>query len=285
MSRTPLQNWLARAWAHTATVREVAVEGATVRYREWGAGSDKPGLVFVHGFLAHARWWDHIAPHFADRFHVIAPDFTGMGDSDRRPEYSRRQYGRETLAAIGDAGLRDTSIVAHSFGSVSSLYAAKLAPDRIRRAIVIDAHVFRGEDSGPGRDVEPEKRYPSREAAIARYRLMPPGEWPDPDITAYLAHASLREHVDGWGWKFDPETFRSVHKERVRDEVRDLPLPIDFIRAENSEVVGEAEVAAFLAGAPGCAAPVTIPASHHHIMIEQPLALVSALNALLANPR
>lgn len=285
-SPTPLQAWLRSAWAQRADVRTVEVEGAHVRYREWGAGEGRPGLVLVHGFLAHARWWDHIAPHFAQRYHVIAPDFTGMGDSDRRPEYSRRQYARETMAAIADAGMRGATIVAHSFGAVSSLLAAKLAPDRIVRAIVIDAHVFRPEDDGQGgRDVEPEKRYPTREDALARYRLMPPGEWPDPDIVSYLAEHSLREFADGWGWKFDPETFRSVHKERVRDEIKGLTLPVDFIHAQNSEIVGQSEIASFRTHLPTCRSIVTVPVSHHHVMIENPTGLVAALEGLLANPR
>lgn len=280
----PLTAWLEKAWSHKAALREVEVEGATVRYREWGAGKGRPGLVLVHGFLAHARWWDHIAPHFADRFHVIAPDFTGMGDSDRRPEYSRRQYGRETLAAIVDAGMHGATVAAHSFGAVSSLFAAMLAPDRIARTIVIDAHVFRGENEDADRAVEAEKRYPTFEDALSRYRPMPPGAWPNPDIRAYFARHSLRQYADGWGWKFDPETFRSVHREAIRDDVRGIALPVDFIHAEQSEVVGPAELAAFMANAPGCPGAVTVPLSHHHIMLEQPVGLIAALNALLARP-
>lgn len=120
-----------------------------------------------------------------------------MGDSDRRTQYSRRQYGRETLAAIVATGMTGASVAAHSFGAVSPLYAARLAPDRIARAIVIDAHVFRDETDTGGRVVEPEKRYSSREEALTRYRPMPPGAWPDADIIAYYAQHSLREYGDG----------------------------------------------------------------------------------------
>jgi hypothetical protein len=49
--------------------------------------------------------------------------------------------------------------------------------------------------------------------------------------------------------------------------------------------VGEAELAAFLANMPACGAPIIVPLSHHHIMIEQPVGLVAALNGLLAHPR
>ncbi|AYJ85253.1 alpha/beta hydrolase (plasmid) [Sphingomonas paeninsulae] len=279
---TPLDRWLDAAWAQTADVHEVEVEGATVRYRGWGLdATDKPGLIFVHGFLAHARWWDHIAPHFTDRFRVAALDFTGMGDSDRRPEYFRRQYGREILAVAQAAGMDRVTLAAHSFGAVAALYAASLAPERVERAVIIDAHVFRGEIEKGKLEVS-ERTYASRAEAIDRYRLIPPGTWPVPRIVSYLAENSMREDDGDWRWKFDPETLRSFHTERLRDDIRGLDLPVDFVHAADSEVVGPAEIASFLENMPRCHAAVTVPLSHHHIMIEQPVGLVAALNGIFA---
>jgi len=151
---SPLSAWLAEGWEQHATVREVDVEGATVRYRAWGCDDrDKPGLVLAHGFLAHARWWDHIAPRLTDRYRVIAPDFTGMGDSDRRPAYSRHQYARELIAATRHAGFEQAIFVAHSFGSSSALYAATLAPDLIERVR------SRNHSRGPARKARVGSRY------------------------------------------------------------------------------------------------------------------------------
>lgn len=283
---SPLSQWLETAWSRQAGVRAVDVEGATIRYRDWGdrpAGG--PGLLFAHGFLANARWWDHIAPHFADRHHVIAPDFSGMGDSDRRAEYSRRQYAREILAVLDDAGMTGATIVAHSFGAISSLLAATMAPTRIGRVIVLDAFVFRPESPALPTRVETEKRYATREEALARYRLRPAGLWPVPEIVAYLARHSVREAEGMWGWKFDPAIFATIDREEVRDELRGLPTPVDFIHAAHSEVVDEAALATFVANMPRCGTPVTVPLSHHHLMIEQPVALVTALDGLLAHSR
>lgn len=133
--------------------------------------------------------------------------------------------------------------------------------------------------------MQPEKFYPSFEAAFERYRLMPPGEWPDPHVLAYVARHSIRQVADGvWGWKFDPETFRTVHRETLGQAFEGLALPVDFIHAENSDVVGPVELADFLDRMPGCGPAVTVPLSHHHVMIEQPVGLVAALNGLLARP-
>lgn len=281
----PMRQWLEEGWSQEAEVREVEVEGAMVRYRCWGMDdASKPGLLFVHGFLAHARWWDHIAPHFADRYRVMAIDMTGMGDSGRRPSYSRKQYGREFIAAAEQSGIDRMTIVAHSFGSVSSLHAAKIRPDLVDRVVVIDAHVFRSEEEANA-PVPVEKFYPSMEEGLKRYRLTPPGAWPDPDIRAYVGRHSIRETPQGWAWKFDPEIFRNAHRERIRDGIRGLKTPVEYIHAGRSEIVGMAEMQAFLDNMPSCGKPVEIPFSHHHIMIEDPRSLIAALNGLLANPR
>ncbi|MBV9840066.1 MAG: alpha/beta hydrolase [Sphingomonadaceae bacterium] len=283
----PLSDWLHEAWAQEAEVRAVEVEGAMVRYRGWNLDSiDKPGLVLVHGYIAHARWWDHIAPRFTDRYRVIAPDFTGMGDSDRRPAYSRLQYAREILAAARHAGFKKAALVAHSFGSGCALHAALLAPDAIERVILIDGRVFSRDSSLEEAVERPETIYPSFAAARTRYRLMPPGDWPIPAVMDYVARHSIRRiDEDRWTWKFDPATVHAPRRNHVGPEIGGLTVPVDFIHAGNSDVIDEGDLATIVAGLPTCGAPVTIPLTHHHVMLEQPIALVATLNALLAHPR
>src|SRR4029450_8692483 len=93
-----------RALAARPDERAVDVEGAAVRYRAWGP-LGAPGVVLVHGGLAPARWWDHIAP-LLGAYRVLAPDLTGHGDSDWRSEYDTLQWARELSAVIRDDGLR-----------------------------------------------------------------------------------------------------------------------------------------------------------------------------------
>lgn len=281
----PQHLWLEEAWS--APVEECAVEvaGATIRYRGWGFDqTDKPGLIFVHGFIAHARWWDHIAPWFADRYRIAAINLSGMGDSDRREKYSRKQYAREVLAVAQHAKLQPLTIVAHSFGAITSLYAGYLAPKLVERVIVIDAHPFREGGSKLSNPPE-EKFYPTREAALARYRLSPPGAWPDKDVLAHVAENSLRQSEHGWGWKFDPKTFAASDREEMTAALRGLQVPVDYVHAAHSDFVGLDAVQAFVDAMPTCGVPVSLPLCHHHAMIEQPVALVGALNGLFAHPR
>jgi len=279
-----MSEWLAEAWAQEAEIRAVAVDGAQVRYRAWNLGdTSKPGLLFVHGFLGHARWWDHIAPHFCARYRVIAADYTGMGDSDWRAAYTREQYSHELLAVAQDAGFDRLTIISHSFGSVSALWAAHLARELVERTIVVDAKVF---DLSTQLPLNPSagKRYPDFETALARYKLLPPGRWPVAEILNYVGRHSLKQTEQGeWTWKFDPILLDTVTRDTsLSTRLRGLELPVDFIYGEHSEVATENIRSTFVAQMPQCGKLVTVPLSHHHVMIEQPVGLVAALNGLLA---
>ncbi|HEY6869124.1 MAG TPA: alpha/beta hydrolase [Novosphingobium sp.] len=283
-SKSQLRTWLDQAWQQEAEVRSVEVEGARVSYRAWGLDhTDKPGLILVHGILAHARWWDHVAPSFADRYRVVALDFTGMGDSARRPAYSRPQYARELAGVARHAGLRDVVLVAHSFGATPALYAALHYPDLFERVIAIDARVFR-EHNGKYLPSRQERLYASREEAVSRYRLIPPSEGLDPEILAYVAWHSVAPGADGWKWKFDPETIDPVDRWGMVEEMRFKPLAVDLIHGGESSFMTDENIANFLHHMPSCGDPVEIPLANHHIMLEQPVALIAAINGLLAKP-
>lgn len=280
-----LSAWLHDAWNQPAEVHAVEVEGATVRYRAWGLDrADRPGMILAHGVLAHARWWDHIAPRFTDRFRVVAPDFSGMGDSGRRAAYSRPQYARELVAVAHHAGLRDVVVVAHSFGATPGLYAAITAPDLFRRVIALDARVFHDHT---GRDLpnRQERTYASFEEALSRYRLIPPSTGLHPEILDYVARNSVLRGEDGrWKWKFDPATIEPVDRLEMIREMAFRRIPVDLVYGGASAFVGPAEIANFRRHMPACGAPVEVPLANHHIMLEQPAALVGALNGLLSRP-
>ena len=64
--------------------RTADVDGLTVFYREAGA-SDAPTLVLLHGFPSASHMFRELIPPLADRFHLVAPDLPGFGNSDMPP--------------------------------------------------------------------------------------------------------------------------------------------------------------------------------------------------------
>lgn len=281
----PLSAWLRAAWGSPAEVRAVEVEGAIVRYRGWGLDqTDKPGLILAHGVLAHARWWDHIAPHFVGRYRVVAPDFTGMGDSGRRPAYSRAQYARELIAVARHAGLRDVASVAHSFGATPALHAAMIEPRLFQRVIAIDARVFH-DHTGKELPRQEERSYATLDEALSRYRLIPPSAGVDPEILAYVARHSVLRGDDGrWKWKFDPATLVPNDRAGMVREMSFRRLPVDLIRGGASAFLTDEHIASFRRHMPACGDPVEVPMANHHVLLEQPVALLAAINGLLSRP-
>lgn len=276
--------WLDESWARLPDLFTVDVEGAAIACRGWNLGAgDLPGIVLVHGFRAHARWWDHIAPSLADAgYRVVALDLSGMGDSDRREAYSREGHGNEILAVAQHCGFHPVTIVAHSFGALGSLIAARSQPDRVERVIVIDSGIPTAQDGDFQIPTPPARFYPDRDSAIARFRLIPPGEWPDPRVLAHIAHHSVHETDEGWTWKFDPAAPASLNEETYREKMDGVAVPIDVIHGDRSEVMTPDRLASLRMLARDVRRTVVIPACHHHVLIERPLALVSVLRALLA---
>ncbi|HVF16805.1 MAG TPA: alpha/beta hydrolase, partial [Steroidobacteraceae bacterium] len=140
MSSAP--DWFTKALAAPTESHFANVDGTAVHYLSWNAGDvGKPGLVFAHGFRAHARWWSFIAPFFLSRFRVVALDFPGMGDSAARNEYEWSDFSKSIAGVIHHAGFERATLIGHSFGGSQVARACVEVPQLIERAIIIDSYI------------------------------------------------------------------------------------------------------------------------------------------------
>ncbi len=269
--------------------RQIANAGIVSNYLEWPGPKGAPTLLLLHGFLAHAHWWDFIAPWLASRFRVIALDFGGMGDSGTRPEYAHEQFEQEIEGLVTALGIRGCIGVGHSFGGRTLLYTCGRFPDLFSRAIVVDSRLGSPDDPLRGFDDiwRPKKRYDNEATILQRFLLVP--EEPAPAIAlAHMGRHSIRQEADGqWVWKFDEiitRLFRADPNSRGVDdnaELRNMMLPVDFIYGEDSRVVTPARAARLKACLPNVRSVTGLPASYHHLPVSQPIALLGVLRALL----
>ena len=151
--KPPAPDWFNWAIAQKATEASVEVDGARIAYRCWGDAS-KPGLLLAHGNGAHGRWWDFIAPFLTTDYYVVAPTFSGMGDSDWRDAYSFPVFNREQLAVSEHAGLfahaEKPIIVSHSFGGIISLNTTICeGGEKFAGAVIVDSHLEPPGDERP----------------------------------------------------------------------------------------------------------------------------------------
>jgi pimeloyl-ACP methyl ester carboxylesterase len=214
----------------------------------------------------------------------VALDLSGHGDSDRRDSYALDTWGREILAVVADAGITTPPVViGHSMGGLVTLRLASLAGARIAGAVAIDS---------PVRDLTPEDRaarqrrafgpllvYPTRTAATARFRPVP-----DQPVLRYIAdhvaETSVRAVEGGWTWKFDPGIFAREHF--TPELLTRLDCRVALFRAEHGIVTPQ--LGEVMYDRLGRAAPVVeIPVAGHHVMLDQPIALVAALRTLLSD--
>ena len=73
----------------TTTYHRMTADGIGVFYREAGP-KDAPTIVILHGFPSSSREFDTLIPLLATRYHLIAPDFPGFGQSDARHHHRTR---------------------------------------------------------------------------------------------------------------------------------------------------------------------------------------------------
>ena len=259
-------------------------EGTRIHYTSWNAAdTHKPGLLLLHGFLGHSHWWDFIAPFLTGHHRVYALDFSGMGESEARSSYLTTSFIADIAAVMRHAGIAPGIAVGHSFGGSRLLQACALAPETIRRAVVLDSYfALDNEEDRPKHERRPAPRpYPDEATGIDRFRLLPPQECPT-WMTDYIARHSLRRTDAGWTWRFDPLLRQLPPPEGDIQMLARIAVPVDYIHGECSAVVSADRVRRIVDAIPGARGPVTLARAHHHLMLDQPLALIAALRALLA---
>ena len=279
--------WFVDAVSTPFETHKLDVDGCAVRYFRWGRTA-RPGLVLVHGGAAHAHWWSFIAPFLANQYDVVAPDLSGHGDSGRRDAYPREVWAQEVMAVIDDAGFPGPPVViGHSLGGFVTIVAAAVYGSRLGGGIVIDSPVRRpdpeSEEGARGRMFRNPKTYPTIEDALAHFHLVPPQPCENAFILDHIARHALAETPAGWTWKFDPRVFLKVSLTPMSEFLTNVRCRIALLRGELSDLVPP-EIGDYMYGLLDRNAPIIeIPQAHHHVPLDQPLALVAALRALLSD--
>ncbi len=282
----PIPDWFYRAMATPYDETVIDVDGVPIHYLEWGDRS-QPGLVLVHGGAAHAHWWTFLAPMFAENWHVVALDLSGHGDSGRRGDYSHEAWACEVMAVADNAAFPGPPVlVGHSLGGMVTIQTASDHGDRLRGAVIVDTPVRRpdpeSEEGARGRAFRKPGVYPDLETALSHFRLIPPQPCEHDFIFDHVARNSLHETEAGWTWKFDPALFKHTLVS-LRDQLASVKCRVALFRGEHSVTVPP-DTADYMYELMDRNAPVvTIPAAHHHLILDQPLAFVAALRTLLTD--
>ena len=116
--------------------RWTTVDGSRMRYLHCGSG---PSLLLVHGLLGYSFSWRHAMPALAPQATVYAVDALGVGFSDRPPDLDcrLRAHAERLLGFLDGVGVSSCDLLGTSHGGAVAMMAAALAPERVRRLILV----------------------------------------------------------------------------------------------------------------------------------------------------
>jgi pimeloyl-ACP methyl ester carboxylesterase len=203
------------------TSRSFFSQRLRLHYVDWGNPAAPP-LILLHGGRDHSRNWDWVAEALHDRYHIIAPDLRGHGDSawSAAGHYTMANYIYDLAQLIHQQELAPVSIIAHSLGGNIALRYTGIYPETVHRLVAI-------EGLGPGprplgtmprrsidermRDWIGEQRslsgrLPRRYASIddALRRMQDENPHLSAAQARHLTQHGVNQNEDGtYSWKFD----------------------------------------------------------------------------------
>ena len=125
--------------------RKVDVDGLKIFYREAGS-KDAQAILLLHGFPSASHMFRDLIPKLADRFHVIAPDLPGFGQSDM-PDRRAFTYTFDNIARVIDrfaevVGLERFAIYAFDYGAPTGFRLATRDPERVTAIISQNGNAY-----------------------------------------------------------------------------------------------------------------------------------------------
>ncbi len=199
--------------------RFTTVQGHRVFYREAGP-ADAPTVVLLHGYPTSSRMFRHLLPALADRFHVIAPDHLGFGQSATPPaadfNYTFDALAEVTEDLLGQLGVERYAVYVQDYGAPIGWRLALRSPDAITAIVSQNGNAY---DEG---------FVPEFWAPVWAY-----AQSPGPSTEAALRGA-LSEEAIRWQYTHgvaepelvDPDTWATDHREISRPGLDQIQLDL-----------------------------------------------------------
>src|SRR5262249_24549422 len=129
--------------------------------------------------------------------------------------------------------------------------------------------------------IKPKEIYPTLDAALRRFKLIPPQPCANHFILEHIARHSLVAVKGGWHWKFDDGLFDAFELGNIPEMVDALLCPLAVLYGEKSALFTP-EIIAFMGELLGEKSPlIKMPGLHHHLFLEDPLEFIKVLRGLL----
>ena len=275
---------LTKFGCRTARRRAFPLDGITLRALEWGEPG-RPALCFLHGGSAHAHWFDAVVPALSSRFHVLALDQRGHGESDwpPTPAYATEDFAGDLLAVMAAMGWARMALVGHSMGGHNAMAFSAWHPDRIGALCIVDSRpALPAErlDAMHRRGHRGPRRHESLELALRSFRLLPRDTVADPELLAHMAREGIVEREGKFMYRFDPEANGQRRPADCWPLLERIEAPTLVARAEHSPVL-PVPMARELLARLRKGRLEEVPGAYHHLSLDAPAAFVGVLDPFL----
>ncbi|MBI4336955.1 MAG: alpha/beta hydrolase [Chloroflexi bacterium] len=272
--------------------RFVQVNGLKLHYLDWG-GRNEPVVLCLHGFAQNAHTWDFAALALCQRYHMLALDQRGHGDSAWAPDgdYSQEAQVRDAEEFVRVLGLQRFLLMGLSMGGRNAyLYAAR-HPEQVQALVVVD--------TGPETRRQGVQRITSFvaqddvldsfEAFVQRTRGYQPNR-PEWQVRGSLKH-NLKRIEDGrWTWKYDAvlrdPQYRLRRQQMLAPEAAwqawgQIRCPTLIVRGAESDILDASVAQRMQQGRASCHL-VEVPKAGHLVPGDNPAGFEQALMPFLA---
>ena len=130
---------------HRTFHRTVKIDGLDIFYREAGS-KDAETILLLHGFPTSSHMFRNLIPALSDKFHLVAPDYPGFGNSSM-PSLEEYDYTFDGIAAVVDSfteklGLHNYSLYLMDYGAPVGYRIAVKHPERVDSLIVQNGNAY-----------------------------------------------------------------------------------------------------------------------------------------------
>ncbi len=283
----------------TPSDHDVQLNGIRFHYLDWG-NEHLPHIVLLHGGSLTAHTWDMAALMLRDRYHVVALDQRGHGDTEWTP-------AAQLSGDNGDLMLEDTrqflehlgygrlTLVGMSMGGMNTIRYAARYPERLDAVAIVD---IAPETMTEGQ-VEMEQFRQATETLSSfddflnrAIKFMP--HRPEAHLRYSLMH-SLKQVDDGWTWKQDhrrrggsqkateqeQQAARVASAEALWSDVKAIRKPTLLFRGAESKILAH-DAAERTVSAMEDARLVVIANATHNVHSDNPRDFAQQLDRFLS---
>ena len=162
--------------------RTINVDGVDIFYREAGP-ANAPTILLLHGFPTSSHMFRNLIPALSDRYHVIAPDYPGFGNS-AKPSVADFDYSFDNLANLMEKFVTRLEVKKYSlylmdYGAPIGFRLAERNPQRVESLIIQNGNAY---EEGLREFWDPIRKYwdvrsPENAAPLANFITLEGVKW------------------------------------------------------------------------------------------------------------